>query len=100
MHRSASRHARMACCLQARDKRHSTVEEAVQVAEAAAAGFTVLTHFSQRYPHLPRGLPRVGDTAGGIAAAFDGMCVSLPGLVELPGLSPAIEAMFEEPMQH
>ena len=35
------------------EKRHSTAAEAMRVAAAARVGFTVLTHFSARYPKLP-----------------------------------------------
>ena len=38
---------------QAEQKRHSTVTEALTVAEQMGAFCTVLTHFSQRYPRLP-----------------------------------------------
>ena len=41
---------------QALKKRHSTTEEAAQVAAATGAYRTVLTHFSQRYPKIPAGL--------------------------------------------
>ncbi|KAG0290120.1 hypothetical protein BGZ98_003586, partial [Dissophora globulifera] len=34
-------------------KRHSTTEEAIMVGEGMQAKFTMLTHFSQRYPKIP-----------------------------------------------
>ena len=82
--------------LQAKDKRHSTIEEALHIAAACTSYRTVLTHFSQRYPHLPHGLPTEGDMAHRVVAAFDGMCISLPDLPVLAHLNPALTAMFEQ----
>lgn len=38
---------------EAREKRHSTVLEALGIARQIQAKACILTHFSQRYPHLP-----------------------------------------------
>ena len=46
--------------LQAISKRHSTTEEALQVAADMGAYRTILTHFSQRYPKIPVGIPTEG----------------------------------------
>ena len=81
--------------VQAIDKRHSTVQEALQIASSCKAYRTVLTHFSQRYPRMPAGLPNEGEMAIRVAAAFDGMCVSLPDLPRLAAMNPALEAMFQ-----
>lgn len=35
------------------EKKHSTVTEALWVAQQCHAEFTILTHFSQRYPKVP-----------------------------------------------
>jgi ribonuclease BN (tRNA processing enzyme) len=48
-------------------RRHSTTEEALEVAAASGAYRTVLTHFSQRYPKIPAGI-----------AASGGCCANLP----------------------
>ena len=53
--------------MQALKKKHSTSEEALQVAAAAGAYRTVLTHFSQRYPKVPAG---VSATGGPLLAAL------------------------------
>ena len=39
--------------VEAREKRHSTTKQALQVATHMHAQTTVLTHFSQRYPKIP-----------------------------------------------
>ena len=64
----------------------------------------VLTHFSQRYPKWPEGLPQAtpegGDSGEGeppaapasTAVAFDGMRVPLALLPALPKLMPAVQA--------
>lgn len=41
---------------QAVAKRHSTSREAMEASAAMGAYRTVLTHFSQRYPHVPAGI--------------------------------------------
>ena len=57
---------------------------------------TLLTHFSQRYPHLPAGIPTAGVMAGRVAAAFDGMSVCLAELPALAGLNDVMEQIFSE----
>lgn len=44
-------------------KRHSTVDEAIGVAQDMKAGCCVLTHFSQRYPVMPV-MPPQHDATG------------------------------------
>ena len=56
---------------------------------------TVLTHFSQRYPKMPEGLPRDGPAAAGTVVAFDGMRVPLRLLGVLPLLLPAMERTLQ-----
>ena len=51
--------------LQALSKRHSTTEEALRVAADMGAYRTVLTHFSQRYPKIPVGVPTSGKRSVG-----------------------------------
>eukprot|EP00887_Chlorella_sp_A99_P007427 scaffold2.g7427.t1 len=46
---------------QAAKKRHSTTAEALDVAQRMGAYRTILTHFSQRYPKWPEGVPMPGD---------------------------------------
>ena len=62
--------------MQAVDKRHSTFDEAMQVAQQCRAGCTLLTHFSQRYPKL---LPHA-DVHERCLVAHDGMQLKLDDL--------------------
>lgn len=55
--------------LQAVRRRHSTTEEALEVAASSGAYRTILTHFSQRYPKIPAGIPAPGGSA-----AHDAVC--------------------------
>jgi ribonuclease BN (tRNA processing enzyme) len=58
----------------ARAKKHSTVQEAIAIANQMKASTTVLTHFSQRYPKFPK----ISDddlASDRIAVAFDGFAV-------------------------
>lgn len=41
-------------CMQARQKRHSTTQEALCIAQRMGAYRTILTHFSARYPKVLR----------------------------------------------
>ncbi|BDA43097.1 probable zinc phosphodiesterase ELAC protein 2 at C-terminar half [Coccomyxa sp. Obi] len=77
---------------QARQKRHSTTEEALRVAARMGAYRIILTHFSSRYPKVPVGLPTFGPLSEMVASACDGMRVPLVLLPELPKLMPAIMA--------
>jgi hypothetical protein len=52
---------------QALSKRHSTTEEALRVASDMGAYCHILTHFSQRYPKIPIGIP----TSGGVHLVYD-----------------------------
>mgnify|MGYP001120329411 FL=1 len=65
----------------ARKKLHSTTAEAVQVAADMGAHRTVLTHFSQRYPHVP---PIPASCRHNTVIAFDMMTVNLADLDKVP----------------
>ena len=78
----------------AKTKKHSTTEEAVQVAAAMRAYRVILTHFSQRYSKVPVGLKSVGTAANTAMIAFDGMSVPLTLLPYLPKLAEGIELAF------
>lgn len=96
---------------QARQKRHSTTAEALEVARRMGAYRCILTHFSQRYPKWPEGLGQAPQAEGcapagdatpapavpaGAAVAFDGMRVPLALLPALPALMPAVQAALAE----
>ncbi|KAK9829441.1 hypothetical protein WJX72_005893 [[Myrmecia] bisecta] len=82
---------------QALSKRHSTTDEALQVASDMGAYRTILTHFSQRYPKIPTGLPTSGPDSLTTAIAFDGMSVPLVLLPDLPKLMPAVACALDPP---
>ena len=82
--------------LQARAKRHSTTDEALRTAAAMGAYRTVLTHFSQRYPRAPHGVPVAGPLAARAMAACDGMSLPLELLPRLHLLAPALAAALAD----
>ncbi|KAK9866195.1 hypothetical protein WJX84_011922 [Apatococcus fuscideae] len=80
----------------AEKKKHSTVDEAMQVATAMNADRVVLTHFSQRYPRLPVGLPVEGDPNYGYhIVAYDGMVIPLCMATDMPNLMPLLTGALE-----
>ncbi|GIL54053.1 hypothetical protein Vafri_9612 [Volvox africanus] len=82
---------------QARSKRHCTSAEAAAVADAMGAYRTVLTHFSQRYPHIPSGLnPTALPLRRRPLPAFDGMLLPLAALRELPHIVPPLALALTE----
>ena len=74
-------------CVQAVDKRHSTFDEALHVAQQCRAGCTVLTHFSQRYPKL---LPHA-DLHERCIVAHDGLHLELARLREAHAAQKAVQ---------
>ena len=60
--------------MQAVSKRHSTTEEALTAAASMGAYRTILTHFSQRYPKIPLGIPTSGAASGCPANAITACC--------------------------
>ncbi len=82
---------------QAREKRHSTTQEALDAGARMGAYRTLLTHFSQRYPRLPGGLDAhaVPWRRRGVVA-FDGMRVPFALLPELPAIAPAMAVALSE----
>ena len=74
-------------------RRHSTTQEAVEVAREMNAKFAILTHFSQRYPRVSAAL--FSDCCSqNVAVAFDGMTVTLKNLSELSALLPTMQDIF------
>ncbi|CAG9466997.1 unnamed protein product [Pedinophyceae sp. YPF-701] len=80
---------------QARKKRHSTSAEALETSRASGAFRTVLTHFSQRYPGVPGGLPTTGGLHEVPIVAFDGTRVRFGDLPALPLTTPLIAAALD-----
>eukprot|EP00850_Spirogloea_muscicola_P002668 SM000010S04306 [mRNA] locus=s10:832787:837561:- [translate_table: standard] len=80
----------------ARKKKHSTVEEALLVAEQMKAQGVILTHFSQRYPKAVALDPcRSQHTC----TAFDGMVVASSSLASLPQLQVMLVRALAHPPQ-
>ena len=85
----------------AREKKHSTVGQALQAADDMQAWRVIVTHLSQRYSkYMPELRTCVGgkELASGAraSAAFDGMCVRFSMLPFLPALTPALNAFMGE----
>ena len=76
----------------ARRKRHSTVQEALHVSSRMSAKRTILTHFSQRYPKFPIGIPV--EPKNPVGVAFDGMVVSLAILDKVSAVTTMIAKVF------
>ena len=66
---------------EAREKKHSTVSEAAQIADAMQAYRLVLTHYSQRYRTFPP-IPEEHTTR--LVIAFDYMVISFKDLLWAP----------------
>ncbi|KAG0093309.1 hypothetical protein BGZ92_006417 [Podila epicladia] len=73
-------------------KKHSTTQEAITVGEGMEARFTMLTHFSQRYPKIPRFDYEDKSTVIGIC--FDLMSVPLGQIYKLPKFLPALQVLY------
>lgn len=78
---------------EARDKRHSTTRQAIEVGLSMRAQRILLTHFSQRYPKIPS----YSDSfSARTCLAFDLMCVRFRSLAWLPALTPAFSWLFSD----
>jgi len=75
----------------AKNKRHSTISQAIKVGQRMNARYTILTHFSQRYGKLPLLPP---DIPEGVGIAFDHMRVRPCDLSSLSPTMPGLQAMF------
>ncbi|KAF9909274.1 Zinc phosphodiesterase ELAC protein 2 [Linnemannia zychae] len=73
-------------------KRHSTTNEAIMVGEGMEARHTLLTHFSQRYPKIPRF--EADDKATIIGLCFDLMSVKLGEIEHLAKFLPALQVLY------
>lgn len=84
---------------EALDKSHSTTSEALTIcADKMLAWRTILTHFSQRYPKIPRLDDRIVKKMydGRAAIACDLMSVDFTRLEEIPRIIPAIRDCFPD----
>ncbi|KAK3842743.1 MAG: beta-lactamase-like protein [Linnemannia gamsii] len=73
-------------------KRHSTTKEAIMVGEGMEAQHTLLTHFSQRYPKIPRF--DADDKTTVIGICFDLMSVKFGEIEHLAKFLPALEVLY------
>ncbi|GBG25211.1 Zinc phosphodiesterase ELAC protein 2 [Hondaea fermentalgiana] len=92
---------------QARAKRHSTLSEAVSIGKKMGVDYTILTHFSQRYPKVP---PQIFESTSPapstkssdevvkvpmVAVASDLMTLRPATLDHACGLGPKVEEILE-----
>ena len=75
-------------------KKHSTTGEALEIGKQMNAGFTLLTHFSQRYPKMTTDQVESYHHDNKAAVTFDCMSVCLGDLDKLPGQLPYIRDIF------
>ncbi|KAI0305153.1 hypothetical protein B0F90DRAFT_1701754 [Multifurca ochricompacta] len=84
----------------ARAKAHSTISQAIDVARRMRAQNVLLTHFSSRYPTMPRYTTCTrGDFANDkptIALAMDHACIRVGDLWKMAAYFPAIEQSFKD----
>ncbi|XP_070158623.1 ribonuclease Z, mitochondrial [Polyergus mexicanus] len=81
---------------EAKIKLHSTTSQAIQAGEQMRSKFTLLTHFSQRYPVIPP-LPNDDENSfklKNVGIAYDNMHISLSQLPLLPLMYPTLKLMF------
>ena len=76
-------------------KKHCTVSEALEISDKMNPEFTILTHFSQRYPKIPSFL-MADQLHSRVAIAFDCMSVNLKRLDQLHSYLPAMRDIFTE----
>eukprot|EP01113_Clastostelium_recurvatum_P042256 TRINITY_DN6835_c2_g2_i1.p1 TRINITY_DN6835_c2_g2~~TRINITY_DN6835_c2_g2_i1.p1 ORF type:complete len:664 (+),score=198.65 TRINITY_DN6835_c2_g2_i1:98-1993(+) len=87
----------------AHEKNHSTIDQAAAVAMRMGARHTILTHFSQRYPKVPRLASSSSSTSSGSLAAVPGLSIAFDlmsvrfsrDLEALPRLLPALTLLFD-----
>lgn len=78
---------------EAKAKNHCTVLEAIDVGQQMHAENIILTHFSQRYPKIPK---LHDDLIANVTIAFDLMSIPFSDLSWTPKLLPAIQMLFED----
>lgn len=74
----------------AAQKKHSTFSQAVEQGQKMNAKYTILTHFSQRYPILPS-----IELDQNVGIAFDNMEVIESDLCKLCNFYPKLKEMFK-----
>ncbi|CAA3003552.1 zinc phosphodiesterase ELAC 2 [Olea europaea subsp. europaea] len=77
---------------EAEEKKHSTIKEAVEAGNSSGVYRLILTHFSQRYPKIPKCDGKI--QMHNMCIAFDNMSVNLADLPVLPKVVPSLELLF------
>ncbi|KTW31767.1 uncharacterized protein T551_01028 [Pneumocystis jirovecii RU7] len=77
-------------------KKHSTTSEAIDIGKKMNAGFTLLTHFSQRYPKIPNFIMNDNCNKNKLGIAFDGMEVKFSDFWKLPYYSNALKVLYAD----
>lgn len=78
---------------EARDKRHSTTSQAINMGMKMNAEFIMLNHFSQRYAKIPLFSEDFNDRVG---ISFDHMRMRFGDFRVLPRLIPPLKALFAQ----
>ena len=78
----------------AMERKHCTVSEALEVADKMDAHFTLLTHFSQRYPKVSPALLNSECARQKTGIAFDCFSVSVKEVQRLPPLFTVLRDIF------
>ena len=79
-------------------KRHSTIGEALSIAETMNAKAIILTHFSQRYPRIPPLKEEASEDAPQrpVVFAFDYVSITPGNLMAASKLTPALRLLYPE----
>lgn len=77
----------------AREKRHSTIGQALETGKEMNAKYIILTHFSQRYPKLP---VFSNDIFENVAFAFDYLSTTYENMHALCSVCPQIFQMIQD----
>ncbi|KAI0292916.1 hypothetical protein BC826DRAFT_1017511 [Russula brevipes] len=81
----------------ARAKAHSTISQAIDVAKRMRAQNVLLTHFSSRYPTMPRYFASASTDGGPtVGLAMDHACMRIGDLWKMATYIPAIEQSFRD----
>ncbi|OZJ02530.1 hypothetical protein BZG36_04131 [Bifiguratus adelaidae] len=78
---------------EAREKRHSTANEAIDVGKQMNAKAILLNHFSQRYPKLPV----LSEHVSNVAISFDLMSVRIRDIQDFSKFYDALRLLYAEP---
>jgi len=75
------------------EKKHCTINEAIDVAKQMGAFRLFLSHFSQRYPKFPV-LPE--EDSSKICIAFDFMRAKFSDLLWMPAMLPILQEVYPQ----